>query len=361
MASGLLGSDTATLGGTATAGTFANANVGSALAVTPTLSSLTLSNSNYYIAGISNALTANIAAAPVTISGLTAANKVYDTTTAVSLSGTPTVHGLLLLDSATASGAVSATFANANVGTAIAVTANLSGLALSNANYYIAGVTSALAANITAAPLTVTADNKVMVYGSSTPNLSYTFTGLVGSDTASPLTGAITTNASSSASIGNTYTITQGTLAASGNYQITTFNAGSITINPRPVAVVVDSGQSKTYGDADPSAYTKTVQAEGINVGLLTGATLGGSLIRASGENAGAYAITQGTLASANPNYAITFTGADFGITPRAITITAGSSQSKVYGNADAALAYTVTSGSLVTRNSVTDALSGTL
>ncbi|OJI04080.1 YDG domain-containing protein, partial [Polynucleobacter sp. MWH-Adler-W8] len=361
IASGLLGSDSATLGGTATSGTFANANVGTALAVTADLSGLTLTNSNYYVAGISNALTANVAAAPVTISGLTAANKVYDTTTAVSLSGTPIVHGLLLSDSASTSGTVSAAFANANVGTAVGVTANLSGLTLSNTNYYIAGVTTALAANITAAPLTVTADNKVMIYGSSTPALSYTFSGLVGADAASPLNGAITTNASSSASVGNAYTITQGTLAATGNYQITTFNAGNVTINPRPVTVVVDSGQSKIYGSADPSAYTTTIQAEGINVGLLSGATLGGSLARASGENAGTYAVTQGTLASANPNYAIAFTGADFAITPRSITITASSNQSKVYGNVDGTLAYTVTSGSLVTRNSVTDTLSGLL
>jgi hypothetical protein len=161
---GLLGSDTATLSGTATAGTFASANAGNAIAVSANLSSLSLSNTNYYVAGVTSPLSANITPAPVTISGLTASNKVYDTTTAATLTGTKTVFGLLSTDTSTVSGNTTATFASANAGSAIGVTVNVSGLSLSNANYYVSGVTSPLSANITPAPVTIsglTASNKV--------------------------------------------------------------------------------------------------------------------------------------------------------------------------------------------------------
>jgi hypothetical protein len=200
-----------------------------------------------------------------------------------------------------------------------------------------------------------------MVYGSSIPVLTYAYTGLVGNDTSASFSGAITTDATSSASVGNTYTITQGTLASSGNYSIAVFNAGSVTIAPRPVTVTVDAGQTKVYGNADPSAFTASIQAEGADVGLLTGDALAGSLARVSGENVGVYAISAGTLASANPNYAITLIGDNFSITPRPITITANTGQTKVYGNADGTLTYAITSGALATFNSVTDVLSGNL
>jgi autotransporter-associated beta strand protein len=361
IATGLLGSDSATISGTATAGIFAGADVGTGIAVTPTLSGLNLSNANYYIASVVSPLSANIAPAPLTITGLTVANKVYDTTTNVVLSGTPTISGLLPNDVVTVTGNVSGSFASANVGVGIAVNANLNGLTLSNANYYVAGVATTLTADITAAPLTVTADDKVMVYGSSLPTLTYSYVGLVGSDTSSPLTGALVTNATSSASVGNAYTITQGTLSVSGNYRIGTFNAATVTINQRPVTVTIDPSQSKVYGAADPSTFTATIQAQGTDVGLLSGSSLAGSLARLTGENVGSYAFSQGTLASANPNYAITLVGANFSITPRPITVTANSNQTKVYGDADGVLTYSVTSGSLASFNNVADTLSGVL
>jgi hypothetical protein len=183
----------------------------------------------------------------------------------------------------------------------------------------------------------------------------------VGGDTSAPFNGAIASNVSSSASVGSAYTITQGTLTITGNYRIATFNAGSVTINARPVTVTVDAGQSKVYGYADPSAFVVSTQTQGMDVGLLTGDALAGSLARVTGENVGVYAISAGTLASANPNYAITLIGDNFSITPRPITVTANSGQSKVYGNADGVLNYAISSGSLASFGITTDALSGAL
>ena len=82
--------------------------------------------------------------------------------------------------------------------------------------------------------------------------------------------------------------------------------------------------------------------------------TLSGSLSRDPGEDVGTYTIRQGSLD--NPNYAITFVDGTLTVTPRPITVTA-SSPSKVYGDADPSLTYTITSGRLVGD----DTLSGSL
>ncbi len=64
-----------------------------------------------------------------------------------------------------------------------------------------------------------------------------------------------------------------------------------------------------------------------------------GGLTRAAGENVGTYAISQGTL-SAGSNYNILFTGANFSITPRDLTVTADV-KTKTYCTSDPALTYT--------------------
>ena len=76
-----------------------------------------------------------------------------------------------------------------------------------------------------------------------------------------------------------------------------------IVISPKAVTVTAEA-KTKVYGEADPAL---TYQADG----LVTGEALTGALAREAGENAGEYAITQGTLTSDNnPNYTIAFTGA---------------------------------------------------
>src|SRR5205814_7414734 len=62
---------------------------------------------------------------------------------------------------------------------------------------------------------------------------------------------------------------------------------------------------------------------------LANGDTFSGALTRVTGENAGAYAIQQGTL-TAGTNYALTYVGAD-------LTITAGDSTVAVTSSANPA------------------------
>ncbi|WP_339750622.1 MBG domain-containing protein [Algoriphagus aquimarinus] len=108
-----------------------------------------------------------------------------------------------------------------------------------------------------------------------------------------------------------------------------------LIITPATLIVTAYAGQSKEYGEADP---VFTYAASGFEAGddetILTG-----SLSRTAGENVGNYAINKGTL-SAGGNYTISFTGANFAITPRTLNVIANPNQAKIYGSSDPVLAY---------------------
>jgi hypothetical protein len=105
-----------------------------------------------------------------------------------------------------------------------------------------------------------------------------------------------------------------------------------LVIAKKSIAVTA-AAKSKTYGDTDP-ALTYTFAPA-----LVTGDSFSGSLSRLAGENVGSYPINQGSLAL-NANYSLTYTGADFVIAKKTITVTAAA-KSKTYGDADPALTYT--------------------
>jgi hypothetical protein len=147
-----------------------------------------------------------------------------------------------------------------------------------------------------------------------------------------------------------TYGILVGTVTAGGNYALS-YTGANLSITTRPVTVTAD-GQSKVYGDAEPSLTYK------ITVGNLVGTdAFSGGLSTATGASAtvGAHAIAQNTL-TLGTNYAITYVGANLTVSARPITVTADP-QTKVYGYPDPALTAKVTSGNLA----YSDALSGSL
>jgi hypothetical protein len=212
---------------------------------------------------------------------------------------------------------------------------------LANSNYQITFIGADL--TITVRPITVTADAKAKVYGDADPALTYSITSgsLVGGDT---LTGSLTRAAGENV---DTYAILQGTLANS-NYQIA-FIGADLTITVRPLTVAADA-KTKVYGDADPVLTYQITSGS-----LVGGDTLTGSLTRAAGENVDTYAILQGTL-DAGSNYQITYAGASLTITARLLAITADA-KTKVYGDVDPALTYSITSGSLINGDTLTGAL----
>ncbi|NBU06858.1 MAG: hypothetical protein EBT38_04130, partial [Acidimicrobiia bacterium] len=258
-----------------------------------------------------------------------------------SLVGSETLAGSLVRVSGNAAG----TYA-INQGTVTSAT---------NPNYNISFTAGTMTIN--AKPITVTAAAKTKEYGDSDPTLTYTVNsgGLVGSDT---LSGALTR--ASGEGVGSR-AISIGTLSNS-NYTITLVSA-NLTITAKPITVTAGN-KTKTYGDSDPT-FTYTV-----TTGSLVGAdTLSGSLARSTGEDAGTYAITQGTVTSSNnPNYTITFVPGTLTInkaTQAAVTLTSTSafygvalSLTSGGGSGDGAVTYAVTdtgtAGCSITGNTLT-------
>ena len=127
------------------------------------------------------------------------------------------------------------------------------------------------------------------------------------------------------------YTV-KATVAATNNY-----NGGEATADftiAKATVTVTAEAKSKTYGEATDPTLTYTCSD------LVSGDSFTGALTRETGENAGTYAIGQGTL-TAGDNYTISYTGANFTINKAAITITADDKSSK-YGEDIAELTYQV-------------------
>src|SRR5256714_6073334 len=132
------------------------------------------------------------------------------------------------------------------------------------------------------------------------------------------------------------YAIGRGTLTAGTNYNVT-YGAANFGVTARDVTVTASSGQTKGYGTGEPTSFGYTVTSGT----LVTGESFSGALSRAPGANVGAYAIAQNTL-TLGTNYALTYVGANFTITPATVTphITASN---KVYDGTTTATIQTRT------------------
>uniref|UniRef100_UPI000B12131C MBG domain-containing protein n=1 Tax=Tenacibaculum agarivorans TaxID=1908389 RepID=UPI000B12131C len=197
---------------------------------------------------------------------------------------------------------------------------------------------------ITKKAIEVTVDNNLTkVYNNRDPELTFKVTSgtLVGSDTFNGSLSRVTGE-----DVG-TYTINQGDLSLSPNYDLT-FVGNDFEITPVAIEITVDT-ISKRYGDSDPALTYQITSGS-----LLGSDTLTGNLSREVGEDAGTYAITQGTLN--NTNYTITFIGNDFIINKRMLLVI-GRSASKIYGDSDPVLSYMISPPFTLVAG---DALSGT-
>ena len=199
---------------------------------------------------------------------------------------------------------------------------------LTSSNYVITFVDGKL--DIMQKPITVTADaGQTKVYGEADPVFSYAVApALVAGDS---FAGELSRTVGEDVGL---YAITQGTLTAGANYDLS-FVSNDFSITQKPITVTADAGQTKVYGEADP-VFTYTVTPA-----LVAGDSFSGELNREAGEDAGLYAINQGTL-TAGANYDLSFVSSDFSITQKPITVTADAGQTKVYGEADPVFSYTV-------------------
>jgi len=164
--------------------------------------------------------------------------------------------------------------------------------------------------------VTVTVDSlQTKVYGEVDPVFTYTATALLNTD---EYTGTLSKEAGENV---GTYAIEQNDLTAGANYELT-FVRDSFKITTMPVTVTVDAGQTKVYGEEDPTfTYTATT--------LLNADKYTGTLSKEAGEDAGTYAIEQNNL-TAGLNYEITFVSDNFEIT-KATPLVAWSNPADIY------------------------------
>ncbi len=184
---------------------------------------------------------------------------------------------------------------------------------------------------VNAAPLNVYAVSKPMTYGGTVPELTLTYSGLVNSDSSATFSGGLATAASPSSGVG-VYPITQGTLAATGNYTIGTFNPGTLAVNAAPLTVTVNSA-IKIYGVPLPLlgvSYSGFVNGDS-PANLMGPLTLTTTATAACPVLPGGYAII--ASGASDPNYAITYQPGTLLVAPSPLTIAANNT-SMVQGNA---------------------------
>jgi filamentous hemagglutinin family protein len=243
-------------------GTFASPNVGQNISVAAGGFSLTGAKANDYTLVPPTDLTANITAKTLTISGVTATDKVYDGTTGDTLSdGGATLVGVVASDSGaitlSTSGAAG-TFSQSDVGSNLSVSASGFVLSGSAAGNYTLAQPSGLTANITPATLAIAfAGNPSKIYdGTTAATLTsgdFTISGFVAGQSAvvsqSPATYA---SANAGSGIGVTATLqpsdfTPGSGTSLSNYTFASTVSGTGTVTPAPLTVSIINNPTKVY------------------------------------------------------------------------------------------------------------------
>jgi hypothetical protein len=275
--------------------------------------------------------TANITPAALTVAGIIASNKIYDSTTTATLNcsnallATVFVGDAVTLNSANAKGI----FANKNVGAG--KTVQVSGLTLGGTNAGNYSLTQpATTASITPRSLTITAKGVNKIYNATT-NATVTLADnrVAGDVLADSYASASFTNKNVGAAILiNVYGLAI-TGTDSPNYILSTTNAIAFaSIAPFPLTVSGALANNKIYDG------TRTATLNFSNAALVTvfsgdSVTLnsGAALATFANKNAGtnkAVTISGLTLAGANAgNYTLTQPAATANITPGSLTITA--------------------------------------
>jgi hypothetical protein len=332
---GVLNGDDVTLVTSNAVAYFADKNVGTNKPVTVT--GLALDGAaavNYTLVDPTN-VTANITAAGLTVNGVAAASKVYDGTTNAQLNGTATLNGKVSGDDVSlVTDGVNAAFAGPNVGTGIPVTVSEYAITGADAGNYTLTQPSGLAADITAATLTITAAANTKIYDGTTSALATpTISGLQGSDTVSGLAETYDTK---DAGTGKTlsvsaYTVNDGN--SGNNYTVSTVTSTAGVIVQASGSVALGS-LSQTYNGMAEAATATTTPS-----GLAVSFTYNGSATVPT--SAGSYTVI-GTITDANYQGSATNT---LVIAQASGAITLGSLSQTYSGLAELATATTTPTG----------------
>jgi hypothetical protein len=357
---GIVGGDVVTINGT---GTFPSANIGTALAVTST-QTLSGANASNYTLTLPSGLTADITAKSLTMTGVTANNKVFDGTTTATLSGTPALVGVETPDNGnvTVSGTPIANFSQSAAGTGIAVTVTGYTLSGSAAGNYSLTQPTGLTADITSSPSPVINSplTATGTYGVAISTYTITATETPTSFNATGLPAGLTVNTTNGEITGTP------TVVGTFNVNISATNAGGtgsatlvFTINPKALTVTGATADSKIYDRTNAATISGSTLVGVVGADVVTISNTG---TFASSNVGTAIAITSTqTLGGADAaNYVLTLpSGLSADITPKALTLTGAVAQNKVFdGNTTATITGTLSG--VIAPDVVTLTLSGT-
>ena len=340
-------------------GTFSDKTIGTNKTVT--ISNLALAGDdagNYVLAGSGqqSSATADITTAIITVSGITAENKTYDGTTAVTLVYTGvTLSGKVDNEDLTISATGAFVDANAETNkTVIISNLILSGNDVSNYALAGSGQQTSTTATIIKKDLTITADGATKVYdGSALTKNSYTNTALATGDaiTNVTVTGSQTVVGSSN-NVPSAVVIMHGENNVTASYNITLEN-GTLTVTQKALTIIAGS-DTKVY---DGTALTNSTYTTDPNHDLATGdaitsVTFTGSqtAVGSSSNVPSAAVIKNGSNETVTACYNITYTNGTLEVTRASVTVTADDA-SKTYGDAEPT-SFTATVSGLVNNES---------
>ncbi|MDO8041524.1 YDG domain-containing protein [Janthinobacterium sp. SUN137] len=232
---------------------FADKNAGSAKTVTLDGFALHGADAGNYVLVQPGKVTADIGKASVTVSGVGAANKIYDATTAATLTGKATV--LALGDDQLSVAGGTARFADKHAGTGKTVIVDGYTLQGADAGNYALVQPGNITADIAKASLLLTATATSLTGGRTPEQLSGKVSGLLGSDTLADATsGALAwTSPATASSPAGSYAI-MGSGLASNDYAFVQAegNAGALTLKsaslPPPAQAAVVQLQAQVLG-----------------------------------------------------------------------------------------------------------------
>ena len=257
---------------------------------------------------------------PVTVTGLTANNKVYDGTATATVTGTVTIDGKIGSDDVTAAG--TATFADKNVGNGKAVT--FSGWSLGGAdagNYTLSAQPASVTADITPKSVTITLSVADKAYDGTTAATvtgAAAINGKAGSDDVTAIAGTALF-ADKNVGNGKTVTFSGWSLggADAGNYALSAQPA-SVTANITPKPLSLSHTGAAALSPLDTTATVTASGLSGADTATLSLTSGSAGLTFDSGTNTLAYngtdeftnpAVILGfSVSAAGGNYAATAT-----------------------------------------------------
>jgi hypothetical protein len=227
--------------------------------------------------------------------------------------------------------------------------------ALNDPNSKVSNYTVTLnngALTVTAAPLTVTANNQTRTYGAANPILTGTLAGVQNADN---ITASYSTLATALSPVGS-YDITPSLGDPDGklvNYTVTTHN-GALSVTPATLTGTADN-KSRLYGETNPVfTVTYTGFVNGETAAIVTG-TLVSSATAETNSPVGNYPIT--VSGQSAPNYSINYVAGTLSVTPAFLLVKADD-KSRAYGHTNPVFTATVTG---LVNGEATSVLEGTL